>query len=64
MENIHKTQKFDLSYEDLSDLKFNDEMNLALTLEEHLRRDYKLYNYNILGKVEYSIACLDPDLFL
>ena len=39
-------------------------MNLALTLEEHLRRDYKLYEYKSIGKVEYSIACLDPDLFL
>jgi len=39
-------------------------MNLALILEEHLRRDYKIYEYKSLGKVEFSVVCLDPDLFL
>jgi hypothetical protein len=64
VETIEKNHKIDLTYEDLSDLKFNNEMNLALTLEEHLRRDYKLFEYKGIGKVQYSIVCLDPDLFL
>jgi hypothetical protein len=29
-----------------------------------LRRDYKLLEYKSIGKVQYSIVCLDPDLFL
>lgn len=64
VKNIEKSQYFELTYENLSDLKFNDEMNLALTFEEHLRRDYKIYEYKSLGKVEYAVVCLDPDLFL
>lgn len=39
-------------------------MNLELTLEEHLRRDYKKYMYNAIGQVEYSIVTLDPEIFL
>jgi hypothetical protein len=39
-------------------------MNLALTLDENLVRDYKIYNYEGLGKVEYAVISLDPDVFL
>lgn len=64
VQQIQKNQQFSLSYDDLSDLKFNQEMNLALTLDEHLARDYKIYDYEGLGKVEYAVICIDPDVFL
>lgn len=39
-------------------------MNLALSLEEHIRKDYKLFNYKFIGQAEFSIISLNPDLFL
>jgi hypothetical protein len=45
-------------------LKFDEGLNLHLSIDEHLVRDYKEYDYASLGKVEYSIVCLDPDIFL
>lgn len=62
LHHLHEKQIYGLSFEELSDLKFNVDLNKGLSFEQSLAKDFKRFSYGGLV-IDYSIIYLHPDVF-